>query len=203
DALGALNHPFIIQEYVETGGTDIRAHVVGDKVVAAMRRKSQTEEKRSNIHAGGTGESVQLNRESITIALKTAKALRADICGVDILESPLGPLVIEANISPGLQGISEVSTINIPDQIAQFLYRKTKEVVDKEKKVAAAEVLKDISLNDDSSISIGQEIISDLQFRGERILLPELITKLTGFSDRKEYTIKARKGKVEIEEFEM
>ncbi|MBT4935604.1 RimK family alpha-L-glutamate ligase [Candidatus Woesearchaeota archaeon] len=203
DALGALNQPFIIQEYVETGGTDIRAHVVGDKVVAAMRRKSQTEEKRSNIHAGGTGESVQLNRESITIALKTAKALRADICGVDILESPLGPLVIEANISPGLQGISEVSTINIPDQIAQFLYRKTKEVVDKEKKVAAAEVLKDISLNDDSSISIGQEIISDLQFRGERILLPELITKLTGFSDRKEYTIKARKGKVEIEEFEM
>ncbi|PIN76653.1 hypothetical protein COV17_01685 [Candidatus Woesearchaeota archaeon CG10_big_fil_rev_8_21_14_0_10_36_11] len=203
DALGALNQPFIIQEYVETGGTDIRAHVVGDKVVAAMRRKSQTEEKRANIHAGGTGESVQLSRELITIAINTAKALRADICGVDILESSLGPLVIEANISPGLQGISEVSTINIPDQIAQFLYRKTKEIVDKEKKEAAAEVLKDISLQEDITSNVAQEIITDLQFRGERILLPELVTKLTGFNERKEYAIKAIKGKVEIEEFKI
>ena len=85
DALGALNQPFIIQEYIDTSGTDIRALVVGDKVVAAMKRKAQTEEKRANIHAGGKGLPVQLSREITNLAIATAKALKAEICGVDIL----------------------------------------------------------------------------------------------------------------------
>jgi ribosomal protein S6--L-glutamate ligase len=198
DALGALNQPFIIQEYIETGGSDIRALVVGDKVVAAMRRKAQKEEKRSNIHAGGIGESVQLTRELMNIALDTAKALGADICGVDILESPLGPLVIEANISPGLQGLSQVVPINVADEIAKYMFRKTEEVVLGKKKQDSADVMKEIEIENGNE---GQEIITNLQLRGERILLPEIVTKITKFSDRKEYTVKVKKGKLEIEEF--
>jgi ribosomal protein S6--L-glutamate ligase len=197
DALGALNQPFIIQEYIDTGGTDIRALVVGDKVVAAYRRKAKTDDNRSNLHAGGSGESVLLSREGINMALDTAKALNTDICGVDILESPLGYLVIEANLSPGLQGVSKISTIDVADAIAKHLYRKTYEIVNGEKKEAAAKVMKDLAIDN----SIPQEIISSLQFRGERILLPEYITKLSGFDDRKEYALKATKGKIEIEEF--
>jgi ribosomal protein S6--L-glutamate ligase len=198
DALGALNQPFIIQEYIETGGSDIRALVVGDKVVAAMRRKAQKEEKRSNIHAGGIGESVQLTRELMNIALDTAKALGADICGVDILESPLGPLVIEANISPGLQGLSQVVPINVADEIAKYMFRKTEEVVLGKKKQDSADVMKELEIENGNE---GQEIITNLQLRGERILLPEIVTKITKFSDRKEYTVKVKKGKLEIEEF--
>lgn len=199
DTLGVLNQPFLIQEYVETGGTDIRAFVVGDKVVAAMRRRAQTDEKRANIHAGGVGEPVQLTREMQKIAVDTAKALGAAICGVDILESPFGPVVIEANLSPGLQGISQVSTINVAEAIAQFLYKQTEESLREQRKEAAAEVLKDIALDALAELP-QQEIVTTLQFRGERIILPELVTKLAQFSDMKEYVLRAKKGKLEIEE---
>jgi len=199
DALVALRQPFIIQEYVETGGSDIRALVVGDKVVAAMKRKAQKDEKRANIHAGGAGEYVELDRIARRLAIDTAKALKADICGVDILESPLGPVVIEANISPGLQGLSGVSKIDIADEIARFLFKKTEMVVGLNKEVKKTEVMKEITFD----IEGGEEIITSLNFRGERILLPELVTKMTGFDDNKDYTIKAKKGKLEIEEFKM
>jgi len=198
DALGALNQPFIIQEYIDTSGTDIRALVVGDKVVAAMKRKAQTEEKRANIHAGGKGVKVQLSREIINLAIATAKALKADICGVDILEGPTGPLVIEANISPGLQGLMEVTAIDIPDQIARFLHQKTEENLQSEKKTATGKVMKDLELegNNDSI----QEVITHLLFRGERILLPEWVTRMSRFTEQKEYAVRSKKGKVEIEE---
>ena len=124
DALMAIKQPFIIQEYVESGGVDIRAFVVGDKVVAAMKRKAQHGEKRSNIHVGGKGESVELDSKTKAIAVKVAKALNADICGVDIIESVKGPLVLEVNLSPGIQGISAATSINIADEIAKFLFRK-------------------------------------------------------------------------------
>ena len=197
DALGALNQPFIIQEFIETGGTDIRALVVGDKVIAAMKRTAKNEDKRANLHAGGSGESIQLSRETSKLAVDTAKALGIEICGVDILEGNFGPLVIEANISPGLQ-INETSTLDIPDEIAKFLHRKTEEAISRITKSAAADVMREISI--DSKSSIPQQIITSLHFRGERILLPELITKMTNFNDQKEYTFKAQKGKLEIEE---
>ncbi len=200
DALGALNQPFIIQEYVETSGTDIRALVVGDKVVAAMRRRAQREEKRSNIHAGGIGEEIQLSREVTNLALDTARALGVDICGVDILESALGPKVIEANISPGLQGLSKVTPVDIADEIAHFLFLKTEEVLANKKKHETAQAMRDLNLyNEDPS----QEIITALLFRGERILLPEFVTKLTQFNERKEYAVRAQKGKLEIKEFKI
>ncbi len=195
DALGVLNQPFIIQEYVETGGTDIRALVVGDRVVAAMRRKAKTEEKRANIHAGGVGQSVQLSGEMHRLAVNTARVLGADICGVDILESPLGPLVIEANISPGLQGLSKVSPVDLPDEIAKFLFQKTQERVEEKKRSGAAEVMKEV-LDIDSEAT--QEIIISLQFRGEKIILPEIANKIARFTETKEYVLAVKKGKLEI-----
>ncbi len=196
DALGVLNQPFIIQEYVETGGSDIRALVVGEKVIAAMQRKAQTNEKRANIHAGGIGQPVQLSKEVIRLAVTTAQALGADICGVDILESPLGPLVIEANISPGLQGLSKVSPIDIPDEIAKFLFFKTQQKVEERKSSGTAKVMKELDLD----AGAAQEIISALQFRGEKIILPEIANQIARFNEAKEYLIKVKKGKLEIEE---
>jgi len=197
DALGALNQPFIIQEYIETNGTDIRALVVGEKVVASMKRVAQKEEKRANIHAGGSGEAVILDRKTARLAVDTARALGADICGVDVLEGSQGPLVIEANVSPGLQGLSKVSTINVADAIAKYLYQKTEEILNKGNRKAAEKVMKEIVPDDNGD----QEIITELNFRGEHILLPELVTKITGFGDRKEYSLRLKKGHLEIKEF--
>lgn len=194
DALGVLNQPFIIQEYVETGGSDIRALVVGDRVVAAMRRIAQTEEKRANIHAGGKGVPVDLTQEAVMIALKTAKALNVEVCGVDILEGFGGPLVIEANISPGLQGLSQVVTIDIADEIARYLFYKTKDVLTQQRSKGVAAVMREIDLRRN------QPIISTLTFRGERILLPAFVNQMAKFEEAKEYVIKAKKGKVLIEE---
>ncbi len=191
DALSVLHQPFIIQEYVETEGTDVRAFVVGEKVVAAMRRKSQREEKRANIHAGGQGERVELSREACQVAVNAARVLGAEICGVDILESPLGPLVIEANLSPGLQGITEVTHINIADEVARHLARRTRETLTSQEP-SVREVVPEPRN--------AQEILSSLQFRGDRIVLPDFVTKLSNFREGKEYLIKAKKGKVEIVE---
>ena len=198
DALGALNQPFIIQEYIDTSGTDIRALVMGEKVVAAMKRKAQTEEKRANIHAGGKGVPVHLSRDITNLAIATAKALKADICGVDILEGPTGALVIEANISPGLQGLMEVTGIDLPDQIAHFLHQKTEENVTTVKKTASDKVMRELKI--DGSNDTAQEIITHLLFRGERILLPEWVTRMCRFNEQKEYAVRTIKGKVEIEE---
>jgi ribosomal protein S6--L-glutamate ligase len=195
DALGALNQPFIVQEYVDTGGADIRALVIGDKVVAAMKRTAKADEKRANLHAGGEGEAILLDMKTSKLAVDTAKALNVDICGVDILDGPLGAVVIEANISPGM-GINEISTLDIPDEIAKHLYRKTKEASEKHNNAGAAEVLREISIDAPKT----QSIITSLSFRGQRILLPELVTRMANLSQNKEYSFKASKGKVEIEE---
>lgn len=196
DALGALNQPFIIQEYIETGGTDIRALVVGNRVIAAMKRKAQSEDKRANIHAGGIGEPVTLSKEIQKLAIATAKALGTDICGVDILESPFGPKVIEANISPGLQELSKVTSVDIADEIAQFLYNKTIQSLEEKNNSAVSKVVHEATTQETSE----QEVIATLQFRGERILLPELVTRLTQFKDQQEYILSLKKGKLEIKE---
>ena len=195
DAMGVLKQPVLVQEYVETEGTDIRALVVGEKVIAAMRRKAKPGEQRANIHAGGTGEAVQLEHKTAKIAVAAAQALGADVCGVDILESPLGPLVIEANISPGLQGLQKVTPLNLADEIAKFFSVKTEEELKKKSKGATKEVLQGLGKD-----VLMQEIIAQLQFRGERVLLPEFVTNLAKLQEQKEYVIRAEKGKVEIEE---
>ena len=185
---------------METGGTDTRALVVGDKVVAAMKRQAKAGENRSNTHSGGTPLPAMLSMEASKLAVSTAKALKADICGVDILEGPLGPVVIEANISPGLQGISQVATIDVADAIARYLFRRTEEIVKGRLQEGAAEVMKDLEIKSVDPDAM-QEIVTSLQFRGERVLLPHIISKIAKLNNQKDYTIKAKKGKIEIEEF--
>ncbi|MBD3248943.1 RimK family alpha-L-glutamate ligase [Candidatus Woesearchaeota archaeon] len=198
DALIALKQPFLIQEYVETGGADIRAIVVGDKVVAAMQRKAEMGEKRANIHAGGSGEAVELDPKTKKIAIDAAKALGADICAIDILESIKGPVVLEINISPGLQGITKATGIDVASKIAKFLRKKAEEYSTGKGKEASKEIMKELTPK-----GPGKEIITGLDFRGERILLPGYVTKETGFKEDDELVIRVNKGKLILEPFDI
>ncbi|MGM5480604.1 MAG: ATP-grasp domain-containing protein [Nanobdellota archaeon] len=202
DALSTLKQPFIIQEFVETDGKDIRAFVVGNKVVASFERKASIKEMRSNTHAGGKGKAIELDDQTKRLAINTAKAIGAEICGVDIMMSHKGPLIIEANISPGLQGITEYSEINVANKIAKFLYKETKEKTSQHHKENAQEILSTIEEAKTKNTQ-KTEYITSLDFRGSRILLPELITKTAQLKDDKEYTLKAEEGKITIEEFKI
>lgn len=194
DTLEGLKQSVLLQEYIETEGTDIRAIVVGDKVVAAMVRKANKDEKRSNLHSGGAAEAISLDQNSKQIAVKAAKALNCEICGVDILESVRGPLILEANLSPGLQGVMEATKINIPDKMAKHLFKRTKEFKNENvAKDSAEDIVKQVNGTSEN------QIISQLDFRGERILLSKVVSKLSHFDPEKEVIIKVKKGKVTIE----
>lgn len=204
DALDALNQPFLIQEYVETNSSDIRLFVIGNKVVAGMKRKGKGSEKRANIHAGGVGEPFVPDAYMEKIAIQAAKAVGADIAGVDILESHTGPLVIEVNLSPGLQGITQATKIDIADLMAKYLYEQTKMRVEARNNKEAKKLLDDLnkpSNNAGDGEQKEQEIITHLDFRGAKILLPELVTKITGFSDADSIELKAKKGRLELKKF--
>ncbi len=196
DALETLRQPFLIQEYIETGGEDIRAIVVGERVVAAMKRKALVGEKRANIHSGGKGEAFLLDSHMKKIAVDAAKAIGAEICAVDLLEGVKGPVVVEVNLSPGLQGIKAATGVNVEDKIAKYFYEKTKAFTEKGTKKGAGEIMKEIAVEKGAK---EQQIVTNLDFRGERILLPKLITAMGKFNDKDEFVIKVSKGKVEIE----
>ena len=188
DALGLLKQPFMIQEYVETGEKDTRAFVIGNKVIAAMERKAVSGEKRANIHAGGTGKTKNLDAKTKKVALNAAKALGAEICGVDILETVRGPMAIEVNLSPGVQAITKVTGVKVAETIAKFLFDQTKILKEGER---TPEVLKEL---------LGEkELVLKLDFRGEKILLPEIISKLTQFDEQEEIVVKVDKGKLIME----
>ncbi len=197
DALETLRQPFLIQEFVETAGTDIRAIVVGDKVVAAMKRKAVSGEKRANIHAGGKGEACILDAHTKKIAVDTAKSIGAEICAVDMLESVKGPQVIEANLSPGLQGITEATETNIADKIAKFLYEKTKEFTEKDKKTESNKIFEDLGIS--TTEKTGQQIIANLDIRTNKILLPKVVNDIAKFNEKEDVIIKVSKGKIFVE----
>lgn len=202
DALSYLRQPFIIQEYVETGQTDIRAFVIGDEVVAAYQRKSNGKEARANIHAGGTGSQIELTDECRRMAIQAAKALGADMCGVDILMSHKGPVVIEVNLSPGLQGITEYTGIDVADAIAKFLYEQTKETHALKTNVSADEILSGIDKMKPVS-SKEETLITTLDFRADRVLLPEVVTRSAKLSENQNYEFIIKGGKITIEKFDM
>lgn len=103
--------------YPEVKGSDIRAFVVGDTVVAAMRRTAQPGEFRSNLHRGGSAEPVELEQEIASLAIRAAQALGLAVAGVDILETASGPVILEVNSSPGLAGIQSTTRRDIGDAI--------------------------------------------------------------------------------------
>ncbi|MBN2454155.1 RimK family alpha-L-glutamate ligase [Candidatus Woesearchaeota archaeon] len=197
DALVALKQPFIIQEYIETSGVDIRAIVVGDKVVACMKRKAVEKEKRANIHAGGKGEPYFASPEVRKLAVDTAKAIGAEICAVDILESPKGALVIEVNLSPGLQEITTATKTDVASKIAKYLYDRTDEFLSSTKKTGAAKIMQELGIEKDEE----NPLITTLDMRSGRILLSKILTDKTGFDDKSDVVIKAEKNRLLIEKF--
>jgi ribosomal protein S6--L-glutamate ligase len=117
---------FLVQEFVqESAGMDIRAFVVGGRVVASMKRQSLDDDFRSNLHQGGEGTSVKLTDEERKTALRAAKAMGLSICGVDMMRSDRGPLVLEVNPSPGF-GIEKVTGRNVAEKIIEYIEQNAK-----------------------------------------------------------------------------
>lgn len=119
--LGLKVH-ILVQEYIaETQGSDIRCFVIGDKVVAAMRRQARKGDFRSNLHRGGSAALVKITPEERSIAVRAARTVGLNVAGVDILRSKHGPLVLEVNSSPGLKGIEAATGKDIASQIIEFI----------------------------------------------------------------------------------
>jgi ribosomal protein S6--L-glutamate ligase len=121
-AFRQLDANILVQEFIkEAKGADIRAFVVGGKVVAAMLRQGAPGEFRSNIHRGGTAEAIKLSPKERSTAVRAAKSLGLDVAGVDLIQSDEGPMVLEVNSSPGLEGIESASSIDIADLIIEYI----------------------------------------------------------------------------------
>jgi ribosomal protein S6--L-glutamate ligase len=117
----------LVQEFIkEAGGTDIRALVIGGKVVAAMKRSGAAGEFRSNLHRGGSAEGVKISPEERATAVRAAKSLGLNVCGVDMLRSNHGPVVMEVNSSPGLEGVEKATGLDVAGRIIEFLEKAAK-----------------------------------------------------------------------------
>jgi ribosomal protein S6--L-glutamate ligase len=122
EAFRGLDANILVQEYIkEAKGADIRCLVIGEKVVASMKRQGAPGEFRSNLHRGGTAEKIKLTPEERSTAVRAAKAMGLRIAGVDILRSNHGPVVMEVNSSPGLEGIEKYTGIDVAGKIMEFL----------------------------------------------------------------------------------
>jgi len=124
EAFNGLQARVIAQEFIkEAGGADIRVFIVDGVVVGAMKRQGKEGEFRSNLHRGGTANVIQLTDEEENAALKAAKAMGLGIAGVDLLQSSRGPLILEVNSSPGLEGIESATGKNIANYIIKYVER--------------------------------------------------------------------------------
>ncbi len=127
DAFRELGANFLVQEFIkEAGGSDVRCLVVGNKVVAAMERKAKDGEFRSNLHRGGTASITRLTPQERATAVRAAKTMGLSVAGVDLLRSAHGPLVMEVNSSPGLEGIETSTGKDVARMIIQHLEESAK-----------------------------------------------------------------------------
>ena len=127
DAFYGMEVNLHVQEYIEeAGGADIRAFVVNGEVVGAMKRQGAEGDFRSNLHQGGSAVAYKLNRKEKTTAIAAAKAMGLGVCGVDMILSSRGPLVMEVNSSPGLEGIEKSTNINIAAKIMEYIENSVK-----------------------------------------------------------------------------
>lgn len=123
-----LKASVLVQEYIkEAGGADIRCLVVGDKVVASMKRQAKAGEFRSNIHRGGSASLIKITPEERSTATRAARTMGLNVCGVDILRSAHGPVVMEVNSSPGLEGIESATNKDIAGMIITFMEKNWKQ----------------------------------------------------------------------------
>jgi ribosomal protein S6--L-glutamate ligase len=122
EAFRGLDANILVQEFIkEAGGADLRCFVVDGKVVAAMKRQGAEGEFRSNLHRGGTAERVKLTPEERITAIRAAKAMGLKVAGVDLLRSNHGPVVMEVNSSPGLEGIEKATGVDVAGKIIDFV----------------------------------------------------------------------------------
>jgi ribosomal protein S6--L-glutamate ligase len=122
EAFRATNTNILIQEFIkEAGGTDIRAIVVVGKVIAAMKRTGAEGEFRSNLHRGGSAQVVKLSAEERATAIRAAKSMGLNACGVDMLRANHGPVIMEVNSSPGLEGVEKATGLDIAGKMIEFL----------------------------------------------------------------------------------
>jgi ribosomal protein S6--L-glutamate ligase len=127
EAFMGLKANILVQEYIkEAGGADIRCLVIGDKVVAAMKRQAAEGEFRSNLHRGGTAEIVKLSPDERKTAIAAAKTMGLSMCGVDILRSSNGPVVMEVNSSPGLEGIETATGKDVATMVFKYIEKNGK-----------------------------------------------------------------------------
>ncbi len=122
EAFRGANVNILVQEFIkEAGGTDIRALVIGGKVVAAMQRKGAEDDFRSNLHRGGSAKPIKITAEERSTAVRAAKRMGLNVCGVDFLRSNHGPVVMEVNSSPGIEGIEKATGIDVAGKIIRFI----------------------------------------------------------------------------------
>ncbi len=199
DMLAHLRQPFLIQEYVETGGIDYRLLVIGDKIFG-YKRIAQSDEKRANVHLGGAVEKIEITQELKKIAFKTSKAINADICAIDMLLTYKGPKVIEVNLSPGLQGATKAIGVNLAGVIAKQLHDKTVKFKDKIRK--EHNLFSELGINLEDSNENNVEIISEFEFKGNNVILPQYLTKICKFRPAKNYKFVVNHNKLIISEGE-
>lgn len=121
-AFGGVNTNILVQEFIkEAEGEDIRCLVVGEKVVASMKRKGREGEFRSNLHRGGSAEKIKITPAERSTAISAAKAMGLNVCGVDMLRSNHGPVVMEVNSSPGLEGVETATGVDVAGLIIEFI----------------------------------------------------------------------------------
>jgi ribosomal protein S6--L-glutamate ligase len=180
DILETFKQPFIIQEFVKTEKTsDIRVVISGRKVIASYLRIACEGEFRSNVHAGGKRESHKLTKEQARLALRSAKTLGADICGVDILNSK-EPSVIEINLSPSFHSVHEVTGVNAVWEVSKELYNQTIKFQDKRddklrKKLAKRALKKGANGDslDNEDDKVFKEVVGQV-VQGEQVVLKEV-----------------------------
>ena len=127
EAFRGLKEHILVQEFIkEAKGADIRCFVIGDKVVAAMKRQGKEGEFRSNLHRGGSATIVRLTPEERSTAVRAAKIMGLNVAGVDLLRSNHGPVVMEVNSSPGLEGIEAATEKDVAKMIIQFIEKQAK-----------------------------------------------------------------------------
>jgi ribosomal protein S6--L-glutamate ligase len=127
EAFMGMKADIMVQEYIkEAGGADIRCLVIGDKVIASMKRQAKAGEFRSNLHRGGSASLVRLTPEERSTAVRAARTMGLNVAGVDILRSNHGPVVMEVNSSPGLEGIETATSKNVAGRIIEFIEKNAK-----------------------------------------------------------------------------
>jgi ribosomal protein S6--L-glutamate ligase len=126
-AFGGVKTNILVQQFVkDANGEDIRCLVIGDKVVAAMIRRGKKGDFRSNLHRGGSAEAVKITPEERATAVKSARTMGLNVCGVDLLRSNSGPVVMEVNSSPGLEGVEKATGIDVAGKIIDFIEKNAK-----------------------------------------------------------------------------